>query len=235
MSAHLLTSAGSPQPMIANGSSRFRSALLIYATVLASTGTWLLVADILRPRAAGPLPAPSNPFLGAQVGIFRGDLWANAAVVEARTLPWPERSAAVERGAVKRFDQVRTAMETSLTLAPINAEGWLFLAKLPSASGTADPRVARLLEMAYFTAPNAVTLAPRRLERATTSNALSDPAIQDLVKMDIRRLLAAAPQAKGILVTTYQNALPENRTLFESLVAEIDPTFARGLRSAQPK
>jgi hypothetical protein len=244
MNANIPPAAGSSRPSVVNGTSRFRTALFSYAVLLAAGGAWLLASDLLRPRPHAPPPdrasattvvAPSNLYLAAQIGMVRGDLWADAAVVEAATLPGRERSAPIDRGAVKRLDRARAAMEASLALAPVNAEGWLLLAKLPSASGNVDSRVASLLEMAYFTAPNAVALAPRRLERAATSSALSDLAIQDFVKTDIRRLLAGTAQPKAAIVAAYQSASPENRTTLESLVAEIDPDFAKTLRTAQPR
>jgi hypothetical protein len=244
MNANIPPAAGSSRPSVVNGTSRFRAALFAYAVLLAAGGVWLLASDLARPRPHGSLPGrasattaatPSMLYLAPRLGMVRGDLWADAAVAEAATLPERDRSAPLDPSTVERLARARAAMEESLALAPVNAEGWLFLAKLPSSSGNVDPRVASLLEMAYFTAPNVIALAPRRLERAATSSALSDLAIQDFVKTDIRRLLAGTAQPKAAIVAAYQSASPENRTIFESLVAEIDPDFVKTLRTIQPR
>jgi hypothetical protein len=208
------------------------------AVLLGTMGSWLVVSDLLRPglsRLALDRPSAiaagdvTSARLAAQLGMIRGALWADAAFTDAAAFRWPERAVPVNRASGELLDRARAAMETSLSLAPINAEGWLFLARLPSASGTVDPRVASLLEMAYFTAPNAVALAPRRLERAASSGALSDPEIQDFVKTDIRRILAGKPPATAAIVAAYRGASPQNRALFEALVADVDSGFARTL------
>ncbi len=207
--------------------------MLSTAAILGVTGSWLLLSDLLRPGPARRTPdhasAPTGVTgvrLAAQLGMIRGDLWADSAFVDAAALQLPP----LDRAAAARLDETRATMETSLALAPVNAEGWLLLARLPAASGKADARVANLLEMAYFTAPNAVALAPRRIDRAASSSALSDPEIQDFVKTDIRRILAGKPASKVAIVAAYRNALPQNRALFEALVADVDSGFARTLR-----
>jgi hypothetical protein len=232
-----------PRPVVSATPFMQGFALVCYALVLGAAGGWLLVADLLRPGPIGFPPdrastttgsTASGAFLVAQFGKFRGDLWADAAFADAAA-HWPERATPLDRATAAGLDRARTAMETSLALAPVNAEGWLFLATLPSASGGVDPRIASLLGMAYYTAPNAVALAPRRLERAASSSALSDPEIQGFVKTDLHRILSDKPQLRPGIVAAYRSAPPENRVLFESLVAGVDSGFARTLRSGLEK
>jgi cytochrome c-type biogenesis protein CcmH/NrfG len=167
--------------------------------------------------------------------MIRGCLWADAAFAEAAALRWPQRPVGDDRARVESLAPVRAAMETSLALAPVNAEGWLFLAGLPAASGNTDPRTVSLLKLAYLTAPNAVALAPRRLERAVVSAALADPEVQDAVKTDLHHLLVAKPPAREAILAAYRIALPHNRDLLESLVADVDSGFADTLRSSRPR
>lgn len=243
MSTIVPLSTGPLRPEAPARVSWLRIGLLCYAALLGLAGSWLLVSNLLRPGriTAGPdqvsaAAATGVPvaYLAAQIGMVRADLWADAAFLDAATAAWPESSAPTARATAERLNRARNAMETALALAPVDAEGWLFLAKVPSSSGRPDPRITSLLEMAYFTAPNSVALAPRRLERAAASIALSDPEIRDFVRTDIRRLLAAGPAQKAAIVTAYRNAAPENRELFEALVAEVAPSFAATLPSAVP-
>jgi hypothetical protein len=232
--------SGSPRPARVAGPEPVRIGLVLLAIFLAASSTWLVVSDLLR---SGPIgiavnrtdPAAAKSYetalLAAQVGSIRGSLWADAAFADAATLPWPMRSAQTDRALADRIDRTRAEMETSLGLAPINAEGWLLLAALPSVPSRNDPRITDLLGMAYFTAPSAAWLAPWRIERAASSAALADPDIQNFVKADMRRILAGPPQQKAAIVTAYRNALPQNQARFEALVADIDPSFAQTLRN----
>lgn len=234
-------SAGPARPRALLDPSRFQGGLFVLAAFLGTAGLWLLLGDLLR---AGPIGFPpdrpsvtpgkvaAGAYRVAQRGMIRGDLWADAAFADAAALALPERSGPLDRASAVRLDRARSAMETSLSLAPIDAGGWLLLATLPLPSGGVDRRVASLLKMAYLTAQNDIALAPRRVERAAASSALSDPEIQEFVKADIRRLLAGTPEQRSTLVTAYRNSLPENRAPLESLVADVDSGFARTLRSS---
>lgn len=236
--------AGSARPRASLDPSRFHGGLFVLAAFLGTAGLWVLVGDLLR---LGPIGFPpdrasvtggtvaAGAYRIAQRGMIRGDLWADAAFAEAAALARLERSGPPDRAMVEQLGRARGAMEMSLALAPIDAEGWLLLATLPLPSGGVDPRIASLLKMAYLTAQNDVALAPRRVERAAASSALPDPEIQDFVKTDIRRLVAGTPQQKAALAAAYRNSLPENRARFEALVADIDSGFARTLRSVLPK
>jgi hypothetical protein len=89
--------------------------------------------------------------------------------------------------------------------------------------------------MSYFTAPNDLSLAPLRVMRAAASSVLANRDIQLFMKSDIRRILDGGPNRQQDIVAAYRNAWPQNKAIFESLVAEIDPAAAALLNSPQSK
>lgn len=221
---------------------KLRFWLLSFAFLLALSGVWLLLPEILRPTLTG-LPLERNKaiaaakqpaaLLAAKIAQIRGDLWSEAALADASLL-WLDRSA-IDRAATARIDRARSYAERGLALAPINSDAWLFLAALPSTSTGADNRVGALLEMSYFTSPDDLTLAPLRLERAATSNALADKDLQEFVKSDMRRIWTFQPQMKSAIVTAYRLAWPQNQPLMEALATEVDPALGQLLRAGTPK
>ncbi|SFK75856.1 hypothetical protein SAMN05444581_11835 [Methylocapsa palsarum] len=223
-----------------------RAALFAFGVLLALGGGWNLVPQILSPRDIGlasdreAAMALESDFpralWAARTAQIRGDLWASAAFAESSLL-WLDRSAPLSGAALERVQRARANAEAALALAPINGGAWLFLSALPS--GSADPndaaRVATLLEMSYFTAPSDVDIAPRRLERAAASGALSDPDLREFVKGDIRVLLAGRPPLTRPIIAAYRNASPQNQPIFGSLVMDVDPVFGQSLRSGSTK
>lgn len=220
----------------------FRIRLFAFAVFLGLCGLWLLAPELLRPKglklahdkakAVAAESLRSSALLAARIAAIRGDLWAEAAFADS-SLMWLDR-ATVDRAAAARLERARSTAETALAYAPIDGQAWLFLARLPAAQAN-DSGVAPLLEMSYFTAPNALGLADLRIERAASSSALADKDIQEFIKSDIRRILTYQPQLKPAIVAAYRNALPQNQPLFESLAADVDPAFAQSLRSGPPK
>ena len=223
---------------------RLRSGLLVLGVVLGISGIWMLLPDLLSPKATG-LPFDRNgaepaadyrirAILAAGIGGIRGDLWANAAFTDARFL-WINRSTKLDQTSLEQVAKAKARAETALALAPINGAAWLFLAKLPATSPDAESRGVTLLEMSYFTAPSAPELAPFRLERVATSSALADKDIQAFVKNDLREIKRRPPEFQQTIIAAYRNALPQNQPIFESLVADVDPTVAQSLRFGEPK
>jgi hypothetical protein len=224
---------------------RLRSALLVLGIVLGLSGVWMLLPDLLSPKATG-LPFDRNnaeaaathrvrAVLAAGIGAIRGDLWATAAFTRA-PLTWIGRSSSLDDlASAEQVARARANTETALALAPINGAAWLFLAYLPTTSPDTESRAGTLLEMSYFTAPSAPELAPWRLARVATSSALADKDIQSFVKSDIREILSGGPEFQPAIIAVYRHAWPQNQSIFESLVADVDPTVAQLLRSGQPK
>lgn len=231
----------SSPPALSNG---LRPALFVFGIVLGLSGIWMLLAELLSPKSAGlPLDrrdaeaagtSASSAVLAAEIGAVRGDLWAKAAFTGAR-LMWSDHPASPGRTSLDQLARVKANAERALAFAPINGAAWLLLAKLPDTSPDAEKRVATLLEMSYFTAPAAPELAPCRLERVATSNALADEDIQAFVKSDLREILSGPPEFRQAIVSAYRNAWPKNQPIFESLIASIDPAAVQLLGSGQAK
>lgn len=231
-------------PGLLSAPTKLRLGMLSFGLFLALAGIWLLVPELLAPKPVGlPLDRSSasaaaidapRTLAAARAAQIRGDLWAQAAFADASLL-WLDRPAALDRSNLERIERARAHAETALALAPINGEAWLFLAALPGPESANDKRMAALLQMSYFTAPADVRIAPRRLERAAATAALSDPDIREFAKGDIDNLLSAQPPLKQAIIAAYRNALPQNHALLETLVGDVDPAFAQFLRSGQPK
>lgn len=224
---------------------KLRPALLGFGIFLGLCGCWLLLPELLRHKTGG-LRYDRNSAVAAsahqvealeaaQIGLIRGDLWAEAAFADSSLL-WLDRSASPNRAAAARLERARSHAETALAFAPINGAAWLFLAALPaSASGGGDDSIATLLEMSYFTAPNDLDLARLRIERAATSNAIADKDIQEFIKSDIRKILAYRPEQKSAIIAAYRTAWPQNQPMLETLATDVDPTFGQSLRAGPSK
>lgn len=223
---------------------KLRLGLLGFGVFLGVGGLWLLLPELLQPKAIA-LPQDRNSAVAASsyqtrtlqaatIGMIRGNLWARVGFADSILL-WRDRQAPLDRATATRLARAKDRMQTALALAPINGPGWLFLALLPAASASAESRVAALLELSYFTAPNALDIAPLRIERAATSGALAEKDIQEFVKADIRKILAYRPHMKSAIIAAYRNAWPQNQPIFEALATEVDPAFGQALRAAQPK
>jgi hypothetical protein len=230
--------------MFSSGPMRLRPALLVFGIVLGLSGLWMLLPELLRPKPAGlafdrngaeaAAARRTRAVLAAEIAAIRGDLWAEAAFTGARFMG-TDRLAIRDWTNSGQLARIRANAETALALAPVNGAAWLFLAKLPAISPDGENRVGTLLEMSYFTAPGDLDLAPWRLERAATSSALADKDLQVFIKSDIRAILDRGPEFHQEVVAAYRNAWPQNRPIFESLVADADPAVAQLLRSGQPK
>src|SRR6516165_2974024 len=218
-----------PQSLI-----KVRAGLAFFALVLGICGMWVLVPELLALQTAG-LPRERNGGLAlreaedrvgwaAALAGIRGDLWARSSFTQSDIL-WLDRTNAASTAKTARINRARSDAERAVLLAPINGEAWLFLAKLPGVSSNPDPRVAAFLQMSFFTAPNDLSLAPMRLERAANTDALQDRDVQEFAKFDIRKILTEQPRLKPAIVAAYRGALPQNQALFESLVNDVDSAF----------
>ena len=140
----------------------------------------------IRPNGTEAAAARQTPaVLAAEIGAISGDPWAEAAFTGARFMR-TDRSTSLGRANSGQFARARATAEPALALAPVNGAAWLFLARLPASSRDGENHVGTPLEMSYFTAPSALDVAPRRLERAATISALADNDLQAFIKSDIR-------------------------------------------------
>lgn len=221
-----------------------RNILLALGIALGLCGIWMLVPEMLnstplkqpfaRPGADVSAAQRGQAALAAHLGLIRGDLWAASAFAGAR-LMWKEQAEGLSRAGEQQAAQVKSEAETALAFAPVNGAAWLLLALLTPAPAGRESRIATLLEMSYFTAPNEASLAPLRLERAVMSGALADRDLQLFLQSDIRALLSRLPDGQQTLAAIYGSAPAEAQPVFMSLIAEADPAVAESLRSGQPK
>ncbi|WP_026605751.1 hypothetical protein [Methylocapsa acidiphila] len=231
-----------PAPAISSAAASVRKALLAFGVLVALSGLWLLLPELLRPKAAGLAHDKASAaaagdhrlsaLLAAYLGGIRGDLWADAAFADS-SLMWLDRAAALTPANAARIELTRSRAETALAYSPINGAAWLLLANLPG--GQANDGGVSFLENAYLTAPNESSLADMRLERAATSNALADKDVQIAVKNEIRKILTYQPRRKAALVAAYRNAPPQNQAILDSLVGDVDPAVAQSLRAGTGK
>ncbi len=212
-----------PAPASPAEPAKLRAALLAFGVFLGVCGLWLLLPELLRPKpvglardktsAAAAGEHHARAVLAARIGAIRGDLWAEAAFADS-SLFWLERGTALDHANAARVEQARSRLETALAYAPINGAAWLFLASLPGAQS--KDAGASALENSYLTAPNDLSLADLRLERAAASGALADRDIQNSVRSEIRKILTYQPRRQTAIMTAYHNALPQNQSLFEN-------------------
>ena len=86
--------------MLSTPTARLRSALLALGAILGLSGIWMVIPDLLSPKAAD-LPFDraaaeaaathrTGALMAAEIGLVRGDLWAKAAFTGAPFL-WTDR------------------------------------------------------------------------------------------------------------------------------------------------
>ena len=74
--------------------------------------------------------------------------------------------------------------------APHQAGAWLLLAGLASRYHWPSLNATEALKMSYFTGPSDKALMPLRLRVAAASEAIGETDVQELVRRDLRLLLA---------------------------------------------
>src|SRR5437870_243978 len=95
----------------------FRLTSGTFALVALAASLWLLAADVLGAQHATA---------AARIGLIRGDLWAEAALDEARALPAPVADAATAEQR-KIAEDVRELATRAATLSPTDSRIWLLL------------------------------------------------------------------------------------------------------------
>lgn len=215
----------------------FRRATFAFAFVLGCQAAWILAAEIARPspptfptnvQAATETAGDQNAaIVAASLGLIRADLWAECALIYLNE-SWGENRLTTQDS--KTVEQARACANRTLTLAPHDARTWLVLASLDSRFEWLT-RQAAALRMSYYTGANETELVPLRLLLAVRSDALSDKDFQQLVRNDIRLIVAHKPELKPAIVAAYRHALPAGQQFLDEAVREIDPTLLTKLRS----
>jgi hypothetical protein len=218
-----------------------RPGAMIYAAVLGVAAVWMLTVELIRPTlpffpedvATARAAAAHRGAAGAAawIGLVRGDLWTDYAMTLAPDLsgkPTGDAAAA----SLQALEGTRSSAMRGAELAPYDARAWLLLAGVDSRG--LDHKAAGPLKMSYYTAPDAVSLIPLRINIATRTDAITDPDLQILVGGEIRTIITHKPDLKPAIVYAYRNAGPDGRRFIEAEVGELDPDLIASLRAMDP-
>jgi hypothetical protein len=216
----------------------FRLATLAFAVLLGVQCIWLLLAELSRPNlirlpteaqaAAAAVEQRSDAAWAAWIGSIRGDLWAESAFTYADLL-WT----GTDPDQMKSLERARARLDYALDDAPHQAGAWLLLAGLASRYHWPNLNATEALKMSYFTGPSDEALMPLRLRVAAASEAIGDTDVQELVRRDLRLLLAQ--KRKSAVAEAYAGASPAGKRLIEGAVGEIDPSNLESLRVGTQK
>jgi hypothetical protein len=211
-----------------------RGATLLFAVLLGLLSTWLLLAEIVRPTAYSlPTDAAASSAVvdkraaalqAASFGMFRGDLWSQAAFTYADLLwaadgPNPSRS----------LDDALRSVKRAVSDAPDQPSAWLMLAAMASRFPSIHMNSAELLKISYYTGPTAQELIPLRLFLAVQSDAFDDPEIRRFFGRDIRLMLRRG-NTVGI-TGLYSSASPARRPVIEQIIRQLDPSLLETLHA----
>jgi hypothetical protein len=166
------------------------------AVLLGGHAAWMLTLEMMRPspRSFPIADTVSTNWdrdwaaAAAQLGVIRGDLWADDAILLASGL-LDEKAAGTAGRAPQALEAARGVAERAARLAPHDSRMWLLLAAIDA---RLERRPEAMLKMSYYTAPNDVALMALRLQIATRSEAISDPDLQVLVSGEMRSILKKA-------------------------------------------
>jgi hypothetical protein len=218
----------------------FRSAILIFAGVLALQAVWLITADFLRPMLAyfprdkaseeRASAARSAAVTAASIGWVRGDLWTEAAVALSSDLI--SRVAGGRDARLKpQRGQARAVALRAARLSPHDSRTWLLLAALGPRFDQQNREVDDRLKMSYFTGPNEVALAPLRIRIATRSMAINNAELQSLVAQEIRSIVLHHQDLKQSLLAAYREGSPEGKKFIEATIGDLDKDLLATIRA----
>ena len=219
----------------------FRARVLIFALVLACFAVWILAAEFSRPPA---LAFPTDPetaadasahrsdaHLAAQLGMLRGDLWADDALTYSDVLR-PDEKNNVAKDSIA-IEQARTIAERALAFAPHDARIWLVLASIDSRFDGLNGKASAALRNSYYTGANETALIPIRLLLSLSLPVISDTDFQQLVRHDLRTIVLRKPEMKFAIVNAYQFALPDGKQFTLDALKELDPNLLSKLLQKQ--
>jgi hypothetical protein len=207
-----------------------RLAMLALTGIVGVYCIWVLSSELIRPGVIGLPIDPQSAAIAAQkraraswaadVGIIRGDLWAESGYTFANLL-W--KSSSGEKEPVQTLALARARLDRAIRYAPTKAGVWLLLAGFASDFHEA----AEALRMSYFTGPNELSLMPIRTFVAAQMPTL-DADMQQLARRDLRYLLKS--QQKSAIIQAWHTATLAGKRLMEQELGERDPSFLQTLR-----
>lgn len=210
---------------------------LTLATVLGFQATWLVSVELLRPspgifrmdQAAALTAAQkqTHAVTAAYIGVFRGDLWADAAFTYSSIL-WMNYHSD-DTSHATQLHVASTMAERALTFAPHRSAMWLMLAALILRSNTASMKANEAIKMSHYTASSDSTLIPHRAQLSVQIETM-DPELQELFKHDVRTIVRHMPDLKSTIIALYKSSRPVHRQLIEAALADSDPALLSALR-----
>lgn len=208
-----------------------------FALVLGLLATWIVAAEVLRPRLAGFLANAveakamarqnSAAATAAWFGWPRGELWADYAMTAAAGSIGALNGSSLTR----TDDHAEEVAETAARLAPSDARSWLLLAM--NAQGNNQKAVA-LLKMSYYTSPYSDALFPLRIQVATRSPIIADEELSSFVEYELGVVVGQKPDLKRSIAPAYRTASSAGRRFFDSALAKLDPGYLAELKAPKP-
>ena len=217
---------------------RLQITLIVFAGFLALQSVSILISELLRPVIIFPPDAAASTnaeerhtaaTTAAYVGLFRGDLWADAALTYSNLLQIDNRADMNVESRTK-IEAARATAERALALSPHDSRVWLLLAALDLQTNAEDGKIAEALRMSYFTGQNELTLLPMRLRLSVRLETM-DQQLEELFRQDIVAIVKRAPSLKFAISAAYKAALPQHQRLIESFLFESDPELLAAIRS----
>jgi hypothetical protein len=219
---------------------RLRTSLFVFACVLGTLATWILVAEVLRAKkgiefttdaqlAAANYEQRDAALTAARTALVRGDLWSEVAFAYGDML-WSENKRASSADALS-FDQIKALTEQAIAYAPHDSRLWLLSAANYLRFDWLNERAASSLRMSFYTGTNSMALVPGRLLLAVQSRALQDDDFRELVRHDIQMAVTYRSELKPALIDAYNKAPPAGRQFIEKTLAELDPSMLASIRT----
>jgi hypothetical protein len=228
--------------MAASSQAWVRPGALCYAVLLGDAAFWILLPELYRTdlnalpidpdAAARAVPLRGDASMAAQMGVIRGDLWAECAFSYGDLFSWEGADRTAEN--TDATDSAYRCATNAVADAPYQPSVWLLLAGLAARYHWADPTPAEAIKMSYYTGPNEAGLVPMRLLVVAQSNALDDDDVKTLVRLDVETIISRRPQLKPAIVAAYGAAPPRAKAFFEDAAARIDPAFVASMRAGKP-
>lgn len=218
----------------------FRGTIFFFAFALGCLAAWNLAIELTRAdirgfpvnaeeATAAALQRPAA-FRAASLGLVRGELWTECAITYLG-LFWNDGQQAAAAELSETITQARTVAERAISYSPHDAKAWLVFASLNSQYSWVNRNAAAALKMSYYTGPNEIELIPLRLLLSIQSEALQDSEFQELVRHDMRIIVAHKPKLRPALVVAYREALPIGKQFIEKTLEELDPALLSSIRS----
>ena len=219
---------------------KFRTATLLIAALLGLQCVWLIFAELSRggvdrlptngSAAAAAAGKRNRAAWAADLGVIRGELWAQLAFTYADLLFGDNTETA---DTLQKLARARIGLERALYYAPAQPGAWLLRAGLAQHHPSLGLDAVESLKMSYYTGPTELDLIPLRLRLTALSNMTNDAEMQQFLRRDLRLLLARKQQSA--IADAYNGAASPGKRIIERTLDDIDHRAAESLRTRTPK